>query len=281
MQAQAFNTLLTWPSDERQGSDSGKFESVFDNNRAASNPLDLLQSLSGAGVSLPGRNTALFDPESAYRMMTTINRKDVSYKAEFSEMNAMKSELAVMQEEGIKLGQIDITTDNESIVAQVQQFAAAYNRWIDRFDQELEPGGILAGTRAAQVSQWELEQSIENIFHGAHDGIRGLPALGLTTNSLNNRAEFDVGRLSEMLTSNKTSVVGTLKEFGANFARSAELLISENNFVDNRLDNLSRAINFIDSNKAALQTEFGRGDEFKPSGNTALALATYLANAKV
>ena len=40
-------------------------------------------SMSGTnGVSAVGRNMALFDPESAYRMMTDINAMSVTYKAE-------------------------------------------------------------------------------------------------------------------------------------------------------------------------------------------------------
>lgn len=278
MQAQAFTTLMAWPNDAVHDRDAARFESIFSRHKMASNPLDLLQNQTTSGVSPTGRNTALFDPESAYRMMTTINHKDVSYKAEFAEMSAMKSELALMQEEGLKLGHLDATATDDEITTHVQQFADAYNRWIDRFDEELESGGILAGTQAAKVSQWELEQSIENIFHGAHDGVRGLPALGLTTDPVNNRAQFDASNLKSILTSNKSGVLGALREFGAHFSRSAELLISEDNFVDNRLDNLGRAIHFIDTNKVALQAEFGRGDDVKPSGNITSALARYYEN---
>lgn len=56
-----------------------------------------------AGVSATGRNMALFDPESAYKMMTSINRFAVNFKAEASEMSDIKSYVSTLQQEAVRL----------------------------------------------------------------------------------------------------------------------------------------------------------------------------------
>ncbi|UCV03585.1 hypothetical protein [Dechloromonas denitrificans] len=229
------------------------------------------------GLSASGRNTLLFDPESAYRMMTAINTKDVTYKAELSEMSDMKSYLTTLQQEAANLATIDSTTGNAEIEQRLQAFADAYNGWINRFDDDLEAGGLLAGTQAATVSQWELEQSVENFFNGAKDGLHGMGDLGLTIDPVTNLASLDSKRLNAVMASNKTGVISTIDEFSANFAKSAELLNSPGNFIPNRLDNLTRVIDYIDDHKAALQAEFGLGDVARPTGQVAKALASYNA----
>ncbi len=235
-------------------------------------------SVSGtSAVSVAGRNMALFDPESAYRMMTDINARAVNYKAEASEMGDMKSWVSTLQQEAVKLGGIDQSTSGDEIRSRVQAFADAYNGWMQRFGNELQEGGMLAGTQAARVSQWELEQSIANPFNGAKDGLHGMADLGLVIDPVNKLATVDNARLDAALANDKTAALGALHEFTANFARSAELLNSAGNFITNRLDNLSRAIDYIDTHMASLQAEFGLGDPARPTGQVARALANYNA----
>ncbi len=235
-------------------------------------------SISGTnGISATGRNMALFDPESAYRMMTDINARTVAYKAEASEMGDMKSYVSALQQEAVKLGSTDVSTGSEDIRGRVQAFADAYNGWMQRFGSELQDGGILAGTQAARVSQWELEQSIANPFNGTKDGLHGMADLGLSIDPATKLATVDNARLDAALASNKTAAIGALHEFTANFAKSAELLNSTGNFISNRLDNLSRVIGYIDTNIDSLQAEFGLGDPAKPTGQQAKALANYNA----
>lgn len=229
------------------------------------------------GVAAAGRNMALFDPESAYRMMTDINARAVAYKAEASEMGDMKSYVSTLQQEAIKLGGIDTSTGSEEIRSRVQAFADAYNGWMQRFGSELKDGGMLAGTQAARVAQWELEQSIANPFNGAKDGLHGMADLGLSIDPVTKLATVDNARLDAALTNGKTAAMRALHEFTAHFAKSAELLNSAGNFINNRLDNLSRVIGYIDTNMASLQTEFGLGDPAKPTGQLAKALANYNA----
>lgn len=226
-------------------------------------------------LSATGRNTRLFDPESAYRMMTIINTREVTYKAELSEMKDMKSCLQTMQQEAIKLGEIDQTSSNEDIRNGLKAFTDAYNGWIERFDENLEDGGLLAGTHAASASQWELEKSVESFFNGAMDGVRGMGDLGLSIDPHTNMASLDASRLDAQMSSNKKGVGNAIQEFSANFAKSAELLNSDGNFIPNRLSNLDRVIDYIDRNKTSLQAEFGLGDPAKPNALVAKALAAY------
>ena len=269
--SQAMDVLLNGTS----GTGGSDISSLFGKGNNTSGTFDAL--LANAGLSAGGRNTALFDPESAYSMMTDINRKDVLYKAEFAEMTDMKEYVAAMQQEAGKLGTIDDSSSADDIRSRLQAFADAYNGWIDRFDEVLANGGLLAGTHAATVSQWELEKSIESIFNGAGSGVRGMGALGLEIDPVTNMASIDSARLDAVLAGNKNGAVNAIQEFSGNFAKSAELLNSEGNFIPNRMNNLARVIDYIDTNKASLQMEFGLGDTARPSGEVARALAAYQA----
>ena len=269
--SQAMDALLNGTS----GTGGSDISSLFGKGNNTSGTFDAL--LANAGLSAGGRNTALFDPESAYSMMTDINRKDVLYKAEFAEMTDMKEYVAAMQQEAGKLGTIDDSSSADDIRSRLQAFADAYNGWIDRFDEVLANGGLLAGTHAATVSQWELEKSIESIFNGAGSGVRGMGALGLEIDPVTNMASIDTTRLDAVLAGNMNGAVNAIQEFSGNFAKSAELLNSEGNFIPNRMNNLARVIDYIDTNKASLQMEFGLGDTARPSGEVARALAAYQA----
>ncbi|WP_301101349.1 flagellar filament capping protein FliD [Propionivibrio sp.] len=269
-QAQSVNSLL--------GSvfNGGQASSGLDFLTSASDPLSLLgASTSSQELSASGLNMSLFDPQSAYRMMSVINTKDVTYKAQFSELSEMKTAVAGLQDAGQTLGSVNAAMDNEAINAQLQTFAGKYNEWIKRFDATVKSDGVLAGTQAAEVSLYELEQSVENPFNGAKDGFHGLRDLGFTIDQNTNLASFDATRLDAALASNRDGTIDTLQQFSANFAKSAELLNSPNNFIPNRLANLDRVIDYISDNKPSLQAEFGLGDPAKPSAQITKALAAY------
>ena len=224
-----------------------------------------------------GRNLALFDPESAYCMMTEINRREVCYKAQFSELSQMGSGLVELKEAGKDLARITLSTSDADIVSGLQQFVAQYNRWIQRFDADLRQGGMLADIRAAQISQYELEQGVKNTFHGARDGLRGVSDLGITIDPGSRLALLDFARLDSVLANTRQGVVDTLQEFGANFAKSADLLYAAGNFIPRQLDNLQRAIRYMAENKTDWRAEFGTGDSARPAGQVARALAAYTA----
>jgi hypothetical protein len=285
IQSQTVGALVSSALGSGKVSSGANFADILGVGKTAgSSSLDALlgsaATISGMnGVSAAGRNMALFDPESAYRMMTDINNRAVTYKAEASEMGDMKAYVSTLQQEAIKLGSTDVSTGSEEIRGRVQAFADAYNGWMQRFGSELQDGGLLAGTQAARVSQWELEQSVANPFNGARDGLHGMADLGLSIDPLTKLATVDDARLDAALANSKTAAMGALHEFTANFAKSAELLNSAGNFISNRLDNLSRVIGYIDTNMASLQAEFGLGDPAKPTGQLAKVLDAQLKGA--
>ncbi|MEO8410734.1 MAG: flagellar filament capping protein FliD, partial [Propionivibrio sp.] len=206
-----------------------------------SSPLDFLaetMNLPGSanaapGLSASGRNLSLFDPESAYKMMSVINTRDVTYKAQFAELTAMTATVGDLKQAGEALGTISAATDNAAIRTQLQTFVGQYNAWIERFDGSMQGKGLLRGTQAAEVSLYELEQSVENIFNGASNGLHGMRDVGLSIDQTTNLAALDISRLDASLAGNRSGVIATIDEFSANFARSAELLVSSNNFLPN------------------------------------------------
>lgn len=222
-----------------------------------------------------GRNMSLRDPEAAYSMMTQINEFAVTFKAQFTELSALGSSVEQMEAVGGELSDIDPATGNAAIQAQLQDFVAQYNTYVDRFTPQIQPGGMLDNVQAAEVSLYELEQSIQNMFNGAKDGLNGLADLGISIDPLTHRASLDVAKLDAVLASNKSGAVNTIDEFSANFAKSADLLNSRGNFIPNALDNRGRAIQYISDNLGNLQTEFGTGDRAQPNGQVAKALAAY------
>jgi len=279
---------LTNPSPGTDSSDS--FASLFSllvssngsSGLASTDPLALItpsayvsQSSGVNGISATGRNMALFDPESAYAMMTNINNKDVAYKAQYSELSQMRSSVSGMEGAGKSLGKIDLSTSNDGIQSQLQSFVGQYNNWIQQYNPDIQQGGLLADTQAAQASRFELEQNFNNPLFGVKDGVQGLRAMGVSIDPYSHLSTLDSAKLNALLASNKQGAVDTLQEFSANFAKSANLLNADGNFFVKQLDNLNRAIHFIADNKSSLQQEFGTGDAAKPTGKVAQALVAY------
>lgn len=287
MKSQVLSSLMSSAFGAKSDDSWATLFSLLSSNSAqfdqlSSDPLSLLtqssyinQSGGIKGLSPTGRNMALPDPESAYKMMTVINNDDVYYKAQFSELSQMKSAVFQMHDAGQGLGGIALSTGNDSIKSQLQDFVGQYNSFIQRFDPDMQQGGLLADTQAAEASRFELEQNVNNRFFGAKDGVHGLSDLGITIDANTRLATLDTAKLASLLAINKQGVVDTVQDFSANFSKSASLLNSDGNFILKQLDNLDRAIHFIADNKASLQTEFGTGNAAKPAGQVAQALAAY------
>lgn len=275
-QSQALNVLMSSTNDAKNADLWKTMAPFLASNSDSTDPLAILtKSSSVKGLSPEGRNMALFDPESAFNMMTVINNRDVSYKAQFSELSQMKSSVSQMQNEGQNLSSMTLSTGNESIKSQLQGFVDHYNSWVQRFNPDMQKGGLLADTQAAQVSLYELDQSIKNIFFGVKDGLHGLKDMGITIDPNTRQASLDTTKLDSVLATNKQGVVNTVLEFSANFTKSASLLNSDNNFIPKQLNNLSKVIHYIADNKDSLQAEFGTGNPAKPAGQIAQALAAY------
>jgi len=236
--------------------------------------------LLGAGKSAnapaaQGRNLALFNPESAFRLSTYINNRDVLYKAQFAELGQIKHGVSQLQAAGEVLGKIDAATQPAAVEGLLQNFIGRYNHWRESFNADVEEGGLLDNVQAAEVSLYELEQSISNRFFGAQDGVRGLADLGIRIDPATHLASLDSKQLAATLSANPPGAVSAIHEFSANFAKSAALLNSDNNFIPNQLNNLGRVIHYIDEHKIALAQEFGSGEPAITSGKIAQALALY------
>lgn len=229
-------------------------------------------------LSASGRNLALFDPESAYRMMSLINYRDVYYKAQYAELSQLQAQLKEMEQAGLALGKLAADATADGIKAGLQQFVAQYNSWVNQVAPDLQAGGVLADTQAAQISRYEMEQSLKYPFYGAQAGLHGLDDLGLAIDGRSGLATLDAARLDAVLAGNRQGVVSTLQQFSTSFAKSASLLNESDNFVPRQLDNLDRAIHYIADNRPELQAEFGTGDPARPTGQIAQALAAYNAS---
>jgi flagellar capping protein FliD len=245
---------------------SGNFSSVPNLNSTGGGISDMLSA---------GLDTAPSAPDSGYAMMTKINGLDVTYKAQYSELNQMESSLPQLQAAVQQLGTMASSGGSASIKTQLKNFAQQYNAWIQRFNPDVRQGGLLADTRAAGVSLYELNQTITNPFIGAKDGFHGLVDMGITIDPDTSQMSVDATQLDAALAGNKQGVVDAVGDFSANFAQAANLLASDGNFVRNQLDNLNGAITYIDGNAAALQKEFGSGDAANPTAQVAQALVAY------
>lgn len=276
-QAQTLGSLMHSAFATSQSDSTASLDALLSSlHSAASTPLAAPTAGNAiAGLSPTGRNTALRAPEPAYQMMSFINAREVAFQAEFAELSRMQSAVGEMRQNARSLAGIDTSSDNATIKAQLQTFADQYNDWVRRFDAEMQEGGALADVQAAQVARHELAQGFSNIFNGASLGVQGLRDLGFDIDPASKRASFDPARLDAQLAGNKAGTVLAVQEFSANFTKSADLLTAERNFIKNRLDNLSRVINFIGENKPALQAEFGLGDPARPAPRTAQSLAAY------
>ena len=274
--SQALNGLMNSSHGAKRGAGAADIFSLPSQDSEAADPLAMLtQGSSVKELSSTGRNMSLFDPESAFKMMSVINDKDVTYKAQFAELSKMQTAVAQMQNAGQSLGGITTDTGNDSIQAQLQAFVDQYNQWVQQFNPDMEKGGLLANTQAAQISRYELSQSIENSFNGAMKGMHGLRDLGISIDHATQLATLDTSKLDAVLSANKEGAVDAVQEFSANFAKSAKLLTSDGNFIPSQLKNLNSAIHYITDHKVDLQAEFGTGNPAKPTGQVAQALAAY------
>lgn len=227
------------------------------------------------GLSASGYNMSLRDPQSAYNMMSTINTDEVDFKAQYADLSQMGTAVQGMQQDGSALGGISSSTSNSDIESALQKFIKEYNDWIKQFSGDMQQGGLLSGTQAAQESVYELQQNISSLFNGAGSGVQGMGDLGLTIDPKTGMASLDTSKLEAVLASNKTGAVAAIDQFSGNFAKSAQLLNESDNFIPSQLSNLNNAISYITSNLSSLQAEFGMGDPANPSPAVSQALATY------
>lgn len=189
-------------------------------------------------------------------------------------MKDMKSYLQRMQQEGIKLGEID---GNEHAGGNPEQLASLCRRW-QRLDRPLTK------TRRRRPARRHpcrhrfavgTGKSVENFFNGAMDGVRGMGDLGLSIDPHTNMASSQACCwLDTLMSSNKKGVSNAIRSSAPTLPNRRNCSI-HGNFIPNRLSILTNVIDYIDRNKTSLQAEFGLGDPAKPNALVAKALAAY------
>ena len=232
------------------------------------------------GMSATGRITSLHDPESAYRMMSIINQAEATYTGQRNSLTQMRDMLRELRQEAHALVKEakNPESDVQTLSTALGQFKEAYNTWISTFSNDLANGGVLHGNQAATVVRSGLRNIVTDIFHGAAHGFQGLGDLGLTINGNDQLANFSTKEFAQTAAQKIDAVRDTINQFAVRFEQATTLFAASGNFIDNRQNNLQRALEFIASNKPALQAEFGLGDPAKPVGNSPparAALASY------
>lgn len=227
------------------------------------------------GLSAIGRNLSLSDPESAYQMMSDINRRSVTYKAQHATLSDMQTGVGQLSQSATQLGNISAASPFSSVKSQLQSFADQYNSWRRQFDADSQDPELLGNTQAAHAARHILQTSISNPFHGANQGLQGLAALGLKIDPVSRMAQLDVAKFEQTWAQQPANAAAAIQDFSSNFSAAANLLSASGNFFQKQLNNLNRAIDYIHSNQTALQAEFGLGDPPKLSTRLSQALAEY------
>ena len=275
----SFQTQALGSLTDSTANTNSSFADIFSQLQAESTNSSSAQNQSAidsiGNVSSAGLDSALSALESGSTLMSKISSLDATYKTQYSELSQMESNLSQLQTAAQQLGTLTGSAGNDNIKTQLQDFAQQYNTWVQRFNPDVQQGGVLANTQAANVSLYELKQSVTNPFIGAMDGFSGLASMGITIDANSGQMSVDTAQLDSALASNKQGVVNALGDFSANFAKSANLLASSGNFVQDQLDNLGSAIAYIDGNASALQNEFAGGSTANPAGSLAQAMAAY------
>ena len=235
-----------------------------------------IQATSGvntvAGLSPLGRNMALPDPESAYKMMTDINHRAVVYQAQSAALSDMQSGVNHLSQSAMQLNNLSADSDFSTVKSHIQSFADQYNSWRRAFDTDSQDPELLGNTQAARHA---LQSNISSPFHGANNGLQGLTALGLDIDPMTKMAQLNSETLASTWRQRPKDAAAAIHDFSSNLSEAANLLTAGGNFFQKQLRNLDQAIDYIHKNQTALQSEFGLGDAPKVSARVAQALAEY------
>ena len=209
-------------------------------------------------------------------MVTVLNRVEVSFKAQFSELSQLRNTLAGEQDAAQKLGAIDSQTSVSDITAALDNFVASYNAGVNRFAPDVAQGGILEGSHEAARASFATRREIGNILTGSEVGLKGgLAALGVSVDPKTGLASIDHAQLDSALAQNKSIDVVAIHDFATAFVATVANLNAPNYAQDRQLANLDHAVHWIDDNKAAVQKEFGPGAAATPNEVFAKAAAQY------
>jgi hypothetical protein len=222
--------------------------------------------LDAAGsFSTPGQN-----------MVTVLNRVEVTFKAQFSELGEMRKSLVQEQDSARKLNALSGASTDADIKTALDAFVASYNAGVNRFAPAVAKGGVLEGSWEAERARFATGRDINYILNGSEIGLKGgLAALGIGTDPKTGLATIDHAQLDTALAKNKANVVAALTSFAGTFVDTVACLNAADHAQVRQMANLDRAVHWIEDNKAAVQKEFGPGAAATPNDAFAKAAALY------
>lgn len=249
-----------------------QFGSVLDHFSASLRAASLPTSTTPTGLdasqsfSKPGQN-----------MVTVLNRVEVTFKAQFSELGEMRTSLVHEQQAARGLRALNAQSSGAEITAALDNFVAAHNAGVSRFAPEVAAGGILEGSWEAQRALFATDRDIDYVLNGSEVGVKpgGLAVLGITTDPKTGLAAVDHAQLDAALAKDHGNAVAALTAFGNTFGTTVDFLNAADHAQSRQMANLDRAVHWIDANKADVQKEFGPGAAATPDDAFAKAAARY------
>jgi hypothetical protein len=268
------NALLDAGSPSAPGNAPGaspSFGSVLDQFSASLRGDELPTSTRPTGLdssrpfSQPGQN-----------VVTVLNRVEVSFKAQFSELGEMRKSLVQQQDAAQKLTALDAQSPAADIKAALDGFVTSYNAGVTRFAPDVAGGGVLEGSWEAARARFATERDINYFLNGAEAGLKGgLAALGISTDPKTGLASIDAAQLDAALANDKGVVAAAVSDFATTFVATVADLNAVDHAQVRQMANLDRAVHWINANKAAVQKEFGPGAAATPDDAFAKAAAQY------
>jgi hypothetical protein len=250
---------------------SAPFGSLLDQVSATLHMKTLPTSTTPTGLdasqsfSKPGQN-----------MVTVLNRVEVTFKAQFSELSEMRQSLVQEQDAARGLATLTAQSPDTGIKAALDAFVSSYNAGVQRFAPDVAQGGILEGSWEAARARFATQRDIAYVLNGSEIGLKGaLAALGIHTDPATGLASVDQAQLDTALANNKGNVVAALGAFAGTFVTTVDCLNAKDHAQMRQMANLDRAVHWIDANKAAVQKEFGPGAAATPNDAFAKAAARY------
>lgn len=223
------------------------------------------------GFSRPGQN-----------MVTVLNRVEVTFKAQFSELGEMRHSLITEQAAAKKLFALTAHSSSAEVKAELAHFVETYNAGVNRFAPAVDKGGILEGSWEAARARFATQRDISYILNGSEAGIKGdLAKLGITTDPKTGLAAIDSAILDGALNRDHAHVVAAVAAFASTFVTTVDFLNAKGHSQQRQMANLNRAVNWIDENKDDVEKEFGPGAAATPNEAFAKAAALYDLMAKL
>ncbi len=267
-ESQSLSTLLS-------SSDSTSFDQTFSNLLA-----QYSNQLGTANVPTPTTPTGLDSSQPfsmpGQNMVTVLNRVEVSFKAQYSELEQLTTILKQEQALARPLAAVDANTSDADIKSALQQFITAYNNGVNRFAPEVAQGGILEGSWEAARARFATERDIGYLLTGSEVGVQGgLASMGVTTDTATGLASIDETQLDAALAKDKGKATTAIRDLGDAFVATVDSLTAADHAQVRQMDNLQRAIQWIAANRDSVQQEFGPGAAATPNDAFKRAAARY------